>query len=102
MDEYKQWLQESGVQLPERRMERLALKVASELELRVGDSITEHLSAEQLEEFERVVAEARRQQVAWLEENYPQYTEVVTREKEKLHEQLSHAKNAAILIKRWR
>ena len=101
MDEYKTWLKEVGIDLPERRLERLATKIARELEMRVGDHITDHITDEQLQEFERLTAEAHERQVKWLQDNYPDYLKVVEDESEKLHKELRDAKHAAILIKRW-
>ena len=70
MDEYKSWLKEAGVDLPDQRLERLAGKVARQLELRVGNHITDQLSDAQLEEFEEVLAEMQKRQYEWLQKNY--------------------------------
>lgn len=102
MDDYKAWLEEAGVNLPDQRLTRLANKVARELELRVGDVITDQLSDAQLMEFQNVFLEAQRKQAAWLEDNYPDYAKVVRQESKKLHKELTSAKNPAITIKHWR
>lgn len=101
MDEYKALLKEAGVDLPERRMDRLATKVARELELRVGNTITDHLTDDQLEEFDRIVMEANEKQLKWLLKHYPDYEKVVALEEKKLRKEISKAKSPAILIKHW-
>lgn len=101
MDEYKAWLEEAGVKLPEHRLDRLAGKVARELELRVGDAITDQVSDAQLAEFETVFLEAQRKQAAWLEKNFPDYAKVVAQVSEKLHKELASSKNPAVTVKHW-
>jgi len=101
MDEYKAWLEEAGVKLPEHRMERLAGRVARELEQRIGDAITEKLTDEQLDEFEDVFIEAQKKQAAWLKKHYPDYEKVVEREAKKIHKELMTAKSAALIVKHW-
>lgn len=101
MDEYKRWLKEAGVNLPEHRLERVASKLARELELRVGNIITDELTDEQMDAFEDVLTEASRRQAEWLQENYPSYAEVVANEAEQLHKEIVSAKNPAVLIKHW-
>jgi hypothetical protein len=101
MDEYKAFLRDLGVSLPERRLDRLASRVARELELRVGNTITDELTDEQLEEFEDILAEAQERQAQWLLKHYPEYSEVVAEEDEKLRHELTKAKYPAVLIKHW-
>jgi aspartate oxidase len=101
MDEYKALLRGVGVSLPERRLDRLAARVARELELRVGNVITDHLSDEQLEEFEGIIAEAREKQATWLLKHYPDYEKIVAAEGARIHKELAKAKSPAVLIKHW-
>lgn len=101
MDTYKEWLKGLGIDLPDRRLDRLASKVAQELDLRVGGYITDQLSDEQLAEFDEVMEEANRKQMAWLEEHYPDYASVTVEQQKLLLEELKKAKNPAMLIKRW-
>lgn len=72
MDEYKALLKELGVDLPENRLDRIASKLARELEVRVGNVITDHLTTEQLEEFDEIVQEASKRQMQWLHKHYPE------------------------------
>jgi hypothetical protein len=102
MDEYKAWLEEAGVKLPEHRLERLAGRVARELEQRIGNVITDQLTDEQLAEFEDVFIEAQKKQAAWLEKHYPDYEKVVEREMKKMYKELTTAKSAALIVKHWR
>jgi succinate dehydrogenase flavin-adding protein (antitoxin of CptAB toxin-antitoxin module) len=101
MDEYKTLLKELGVKLPEHRLDRIAGKLARELELRVGNTITDHLSDEQLDEFESIIADAQKKQAQWLLKHYPDYEKVVAKEAEKIHKELLKAKSPAVLIKHW-
>jgi hypothetical protein len=101
MDEYKTLLRDVGVKLPEHRLDRLAARVARELELRVGNVISDHLTDEQLEEFEKIISEAQRKQEQWLLKHYPEYTKIVAAEAERLSKELAKAKSPAVLIKRW-
>lgn len=101
MDEYKTLLKELGVKLPEHRMDRVAAKLARELELRVGNTISDHLNDEQLDEFEKIIAEAHEKQTQWLLKHYPDYSKVVATEAEKIHKELVKAKSPAVLIKHW-
>jgi hypothetical protein len=60
-----------------------------ELELRVGTRLSEGMSNEQLEEFEKLI-DANNQQGAltWLETNRPNYKQVVAEELEKLKQEV--------------
>jgi hypothetical protein len=101
MDEYKALLRELGIDLPENRLDRVAAKLARELEVRVGNTITDHMTDKQLDEFEGIIREARERQEHWLLEHYPHYSDVFADEAEKLRKELVKAKNPAILIKHW-
>lgn len=101
MDEYKSWLEEAGVKLPEHRLDRLASRIARELEQRVGDTIVDALNEDQIDEFERVFEEAQRKQAEWLEKHYPDYAKVVEREAKRLHKELVTAKHPAVVVKQW-
>jgi hypothetical protein len=101
MDEYKALLRELGIKLPDHRLDRLAARLARELEFRAGNVISDHMSDEQLEEFERITFEARQKQEQWLLKHYPDYSKVVAAEAQKIHKELAKAKSPAILIKHW-
>lgn len=101
MNEYKTWLKEAGVDLPDHRLERLAAKIAKEFEQRVGDAITGNLTDAQLDHFEQILHEAHQKQLQWLHEHYPNYSEIVEQEAAKLRQELASAKNPAVLLKQW-
>ena len=101
MDDYKAWLKDLGLDMPERRLDRLASKIARELEVRVGAVITDQLNDDQIAKFDAVFEEAARKQAEWLTENYPDYKRVLIAEKDKLHAELTKAKDPGILIKHW-
>jgi hypothetical protein len=101
MDTYKAWLRDVGVTLPERRLDRLASRIARELEVRTGSEIIDHLSDEQLDEFDAILEEANQKQLVWLLKHYPDYPKVVEREEKRLRKELKQAKSPVLLIKHW-
>jgi hypothetical protein len=99
MDINETWLKENGVDLPDKDLQKLADMAYDEWELRVGNMLAEKLTDEQIAEFEKITDEDG--QVAWLDEVYPEYDEVVEREAEKLAAELKEAADKVKLIKSW-
>ena len=75
--------------MPTEEKEAFIAYVLEQLELRVGTELSKGLSDEKLEQFEKL-AEARNQAGAttWLQQNCPNYKDVVKQELEKLKQEI--------------
>lgn len=90
-----QFLQDVGLGgMPDDQKQAFLQHLYEELELRVGTRLSEGMSNEQLEEFEKLI-DANNQQGAltWLETNRPNYKQVVAEELEKLKQEVTANKD---------
>jgi len=75
--------------MPTEEKEAFIEYVLEQLELRVGTELSQGLSDEKLEQFEKLVAsEDRPGATAWLEQNCPNYKDVVKQQLEQLKEEI--------------
>ena len=98
------WLSECGIpvdELPEEDVQTLLARANSELELRVGDTLSQNLTDEQISAFETVLA-GDGDTVAWLEENYPGYPRVVETQFQGLTEEIKNSPHKVTLIMSWK
>ena len=71
--------------LPEEERKKLLKQIYETLEMRVGMKLAEHMSDEQLDEFESFIdTNDEAGALKWLETNFPDYPKVVASELEKL------------------
>jgi len=84
-------LQELGLgDLPEADRKALLRQMYDTLELRVGMTIAEQMSEEQLDEFEGFMDNKDQAgALSWLETNFPDYKKVVAAEMEKLRDEVA-------------
>lgn len=74
----EQFLQEMGLSaMPEEKKQKFLAYAQEELEVRVGERISEGLSEEQLAEFDQIVDPSEANE--WLERNRPDFREIVER-----------------------
>ena len=74
----EQFLQEMGLSaMPEEQKQQFLAYVQEELEIRIGERISEGLSEAQLEEFDHITDQAAAAE--WLEKNRPDYRDIVDR-----------------------
>ena len=74
----EQFLQEMGLSaMPEDEKQNFLNYVQEELEIRIGERISKGLTETQLNEFDLITDQA--EAVKWLEQNRPDYREIVTR-----------------------
>ena len=79
----EQFLQEMGLSaMPEEQKQSFLQYIQEELEIRVGERISEGMTREQLDAFDATADRAAA--VAWLEQNRPDYREIVNRTIEEL------------------
>jgi hypothetical protein len=73
------WLRALGVDVPEEDLPALANHAEAALELRVGTSIVETLTEDELQEFEGLIEQgaSEAERLQWLEENAPEYKRTV-------------------------
>ena len=72
------FLQEMGLSaMPEEQKQSFLSYVQEELEVRIGERISKGLTEEQLNEFDSITDQA--EATKWLEQNRPDYREIVTR-----------------------
>ena len=91
----EKFLQEMGLSaMPEDQKQQFLDYVQSELELRIGERISKGLTAEQLSEFDAIVDQA--EATKWLEQNRPDYREIVTRTINELKEEIRANRNRII------
>ena len=84
-------LQQLGLgDLPEEDRKALLQQMYQTLELRVGMTIAEQMSEEQLDEFEGFMDNKDQAgALSWLETNFPDYKKVVAAEMEKLRDEVA-------------
>lgn len=72
------FLQEMGLSaMPEDQKQKFLDYVQEELEVRIGERISRGLTKEQLDEFDGITNQA--EAARWLEQNRPDYREIVNR-----------------------
>lgn len=72
------FLQEMGLSaMPENEKQKFLAYIQEELEIRIGERISKGLTEVQLNEFDQITDQA--EATKWLEENRPDYREIVTR-----------------------
>lgn len=86
-----------GALTPEAK-ESLLDYMREELQLRVGLALAENLSEQQINEFERLMAQGANQQTAgeWLSQNCPNYQEVVKNETELIRAELAQNRESIL------
>lgn len=94
-----QWLLDNGVEASESELQQYLNIVTTEWEVRVGYVIAEHLTDQQLDEFEKLTDEE--EQIEWLSNIYPQYPDLVSEVSVQLAEELQSAKDKIGLITIW-
>lgn len=94
----EQLLVELGLQeLSDEAKASLLKHLVDQLELNVGTVIASQLSDEQIKEFEKLIdGNNQPQALAWLQQNYPGYKQVVQNELEKLKAELKS--NASAIL----
>lgn len=81
------FLQEMGLTaMPEDQKRAFLDYVQEELEVRIGERISKGLTEAQLNEFDAIVDQA--EAAKWLEQNRPDYREIVTRTIEEMKEEI--------------
>jgi len=101
------WLKSHNLILPADRKDELNASAQGEWELRIGNYIAEHLTREQIDEFEKFYDDSKKGKasdgdgIAWLERNYPDYQKVVWREARKLRREILAADDKVALINSW-
>lgn len=87
MEFNEEFLQEMGLSaMPEDQKQPFLDYVQRELEIRVGERISQGLSETQLREFDLI--EDPEEAAAWLEKNRPDYREIVNRTIEEMKEEI--------------
>lgn len=92
------FLQSLGLgEMPEDQKKAFLQHLYEELELRVGTRLSEGMSTNQLESFEKLVdAEDEDGALNWLESNRPDYKAVVAEELEKLKQEVISNKDKIV------
>ena len=79
----EQFLQEMGLSaMPEEQKQKFLDYIQEELEVRIGERISKGLTEEQLNEFDMITDQD--EATKWLEQNRPDYREIVNRTIEEL------------------
>ena len=87
MEFNEEFLQEMGLSaMPEDQKQPFLDYIQRELEIRVGERISQGLSETQLREFDLI--EDPEEAAAWLEKNRPDYREIVNRTIEEMKEEI--------------
>lgn len=90
-------LQSLGVEADSKQaLRKLQDKAIGELEWRIGDEIAQHLTQEQLDDFEAIEDEDDR--LEWLEKAYPPYKKIVHKHYDKMMKEIFDAPDKAQLI----
>jgi hypothetical protein len=94
------WLEELGVQAANKLdLHKLLDWAANELEMRVGHTILDSLTDEQISEFQNTDdANAR---LKWIEKTYPDYKSVVHVHYHAMSEEIKNAEDKHALITSW-
>lgn len=83
--------------LPDDQKQAFLQHLYEELELRVGTRLSEGMSDDQLAEFEKLIDSNDEQgALAWLEQNRPNYKDVVADELEKLKQEVITNRDAIL------
>lgn len=83
--------------LPDDQKQAFLQHLYEELELRVGTRLSEGMSDNQLAEFEKLIDNNDEQgALAWLEQNRPNYKDVVAEELEKLKQEVVTNRDAIL------
>lgn len=83
----EKFLQEMGLSaMPEDQKQKFLDYVQEELEVRIGERISKGLTEAQLNEFDAISDPL--EAAKWLEENRPDYREIVTRTIEEIKEEI--------------
>lgn len=83
--------------MPADEKEAFLVHLYEELELRVGTELSKGLTDQQLAEFERLVdGNDEKAAVTWLEQNCPNYRQVVAAELKKLKQEIINGKDVLL------
>lgn len=94
------WLRAHGVGGPDEDLALLAEKTEAALELRVGTSIAERLTDQQLDEFETLMENGTdEERTAWMDEKFPDYPKIVGRETARLKRNIAASPNPTEYIR---
>jgi len=89
------FLQEMGLQaMPEDQKQAFLNYVQEELEVRIGERISKGLTEAQLNEFDAITDQT--EAARWLEQNRPDYREIVTRTIDELKAEIRANRNKLI------
>ena len=81
------FLQEMGLTaMPEEQKQAFLDYIQEELEVRIGERISKGLTEVQLNEFDQITDQA--EATKWLEQNRPDYREIVTRTIEEMKQEI--------------
>ena len=91
----EQFLQEMGLSaMPEDEKQNFLNYVQEELEVRIGERISKGLTETQLNEFDLITDQA--EAAKWLEQNRPDYREIVTRTINEMKDEIRANRNKLI------
>ena len=91
----EQFLQEMGLSaMPEDEKQNFLNYVQEELEVRIGDRISTGLTETQLNEFDLITDQA--EAAKWLEQNRPDYREIVTRTINEMKDEIRANRNKLV------
>ena len=89
------FLQEMGLTaMPEEQKQAFLDYIQEELEVRIGERISKGLTEVQLNEFDQITDQA--EATKWLEQNRPDYREIVTRTIEEMKQEIRANRNRLI------
>ena len=90
-----EFLQEMGLSaMPENQKQEFLDYIQEELEVRIGERISKGLTEVQLNEFDLITDQA--EATKWLEQNRPDYREIVTRTIEEMKAEIRANRNRLI------
>ena len=91
----EQFLQEMGLSaMPEGEKQNFLNYVQEELEVRIGERISKGLTEAQLNEFDLITDQM--QATKWLEQNRPDYREIVTRTINEIKDEIRANRNKLV------
>ena len=91
----EQFLQEMGLSaMPEDEKQNFLNYVQEELEIRIGERISKGLTETQLNEFDLITDQA--EAAKWLEQNRPDYREIVTRTINEMKDEIRANRNKLV------
>ena len=89
------FLQEMGLQaMPEEQKQAFLDYVQEELEVRIGERISKGLTEAQLSEFDAITDQT--EAARWLEQNRPDYRDIVSRTIEEMKEEIRANRNKLV------